>query len=322
MIDCALLKNSSLLRVKVRGMPGNVRKVPVSREAAEKLLGDSIADLVGEQREERITAALAKLKASTTLIACPELSAVSGYQSEFKNWLLSQYCNPSFIDEGLFSVRTEIIPSVREQFGLAARKLEYELLPALSAVYLDQVAKAVVIWGEKACKGLPTVEKLPGCFGIDYRLTQLDVPEGLPPEIRAEEEAKLRESFAQAEQAITGALWAEFQKMVDRVSDRLTVGGDGKKTVFRDTLFEDLTTFIGSFNNRNTFNDGRLKDLVEKAQGIIAKVGGETNADNAGRMRNFEGLRNQTARAFSALTQDVVAAIAEAPSRSFSFDDV
>ena len=158
-------------------------------------------------------------------------------------------------------------------------------------------------------------------FGMEYKFLQFDVPDGLPPEIRAEEEAKLRASYARAEAAIVGALWGEFSKFVEEIEGKLAINGDGKPKVFRNTLFEDLTTFVKSFANRDTFNDERLRSLVEKAEAIIAKVGGKDNVDKAVRMREFEGLRDQTRSAMANLKAEVEAAIQEKPERRFSFDE-
>lgn len=323
MIDCALLKNSSLIRIKVKGMGGNVRKVPVSKEAAEKLLGKQLDGLDTEEREKRIAIALIKLKASTTLIDCDELRAVTEYQSSFKKYIVDSFCNPSFIDEGWFTVTQTAVPALRKKFDIAQIELR-ALVEKFIAVYPVRKAAAEIVWGEKACSGLIGVDRMSRLlsqFVVDYRLTQLDVPEGLPPEIRAEEEAKLRKSFEDAQAAITGALWGQFKEFVDKIQERLTVTDDGKKKIFRDTLFEDLAAFVSAFVNKNAFNDVRLAALVQQANDLIARVGGNDNADKAQRMRDKEGLREQTAKAFADLATETEKAIAEKPERKFNFDE-
>lgn len=321
MIDCNLLRNCSLIRIKNRGLLGNNRKVPVTREAAENLLGPRPFDMSDDEREAQIKTALQNLKAATKLIVCPELQAIYQYQAAFKINLLGIYCNPSFIDEGLYSVRTSLVSEVVAKFKEAEVEIQERLLPEFIKVYPKKIEEAERVWGLRAVRGLPAPDKAAKQFGIDFRLTQLDVPEGLPPEIREVEEAKLRKAFADAEQAIVAALWGEFKAMLEDVTKKLEVNGDGKKKVFRDTLFDDIAQFVAGFKNKNVFNDTRLTELVKQANELIVKVGGADNAESAQRMRDYEGLREQTKKAFTALTEATEKAIQEEPSRAFSFDE-
>jgi len=321
MINCALLKNSSLIRVKTKSL-GNSAKVAVTREIAENIIGPMRADQSPDDRGKQIESALARLKATKKLIVCTELDRINSQLAEFKETLLETFCNPSFIDDGLYSVKQSAIPELVRKFAGFSYKLSTVLIPDFQAVYSEQLELGRKIWGaEFDRKSFPEVERLPECFGISYNLVQFDIPEGLPPEIREAEERKLRASYQEAQSCITGALWAEFQKFLGHVTDRLSVKDGEKPKVFRDTLFADLTQFIGAFNNLNTFDDAALGALVNQAKALLKSVGDDGNGSAPERMRKYEILRLQTAEKFTEIKAAVDKGIAELPGRKFDFSE-
>lgn len=321
MLDCALLKNSFLFRFQLKGW-GNTRKAPLNDEAIAAMIGPRGPFLSDEEWAKKIADAGKQLRGSKRLVNSEAFEAVVRFQAETRDRLLRTYCNQSFIEAGWYTVKREAVELVKAEVERAQSKLA-ELVQ--SFVYGDyrlaQQRTAEVLGAQFSERDYPTPERMERLFGMEYRFIQFDVPEGLPPEIRAEEEAKLRASFEKASAAITGALWGEFSKFVAEIEGKLSINGEGKPKVFRNTLFEDLTVFVKSFANRNTFNDERLRDLVEKAETIIAKVGGNGLEEQAQRMRDFEGLREQTKRALASLKGEVEAAIQEKPERRFDFSE-
>lgn len=321
MLDCALLKNSFLFRFQLKGW-GNTRKAPLNDEAVAAMIGPRGPFMTDEEWAKKISEAGKQLRAAKRLVVSPAFDALIAFQAETRDRLLRTYCNQSFIEAGWYTVKREAVDMVKGEVEWAQGELA-KLVQAF--VYGDyqsaQTRAAEALGAQFAEKDYPAPEKLERMFGMEYRFIQFDVPEGLPPEIRAEEEAKLRASFEKASAAITGALWSEFETFVSEIEGKLAINGEGKPKIFRNTLFEDLTTFVKSFTNRNTFNDERLQGLVEKAETIIAKVGGKDLEDSAQRMRDFEGLRDQTKRALANLKTEVEAAIQEKPERRFDFEE-
>jgi len=322
MIDCALLKNAFLFRFKSRQW-GNVRKMELTDAAVEAQIGPRPPGMfTDEEWQKKIAEARKVLKGSKQLIQSKLYGDITEYQSSLRKEMLARYCNPSFIDEGWYVVKREAAEAVKAEVNRASgvladlvkRFIEQDYAPAIERM-------AGTIGAQFAAKDYPSATRMSELFGLEYRLVQFDVPDGLDPATRAEEEAKLRASYTRAEKAITGALWASFKDFVEEIEMKLSVNGDGKPRVFRNTLFNDLTTFVQSFANRNTFNDSALADLVQKAEAIVSKVGGENNEEKAQRMRDFEGLREQTKIAFDGLKAEVAQAIAERPERLFNFEE-
>ena len=192
-------------------------------------------------------------------------------------------------------------------------------------VYPSKVKAARTILGEQFQDGnYPDADSLKKAFDIEYRVVQLDVPEGLPPEIRQEEEKKLRDTFAAAEKELTLALREGFSKILEHVTDRLEPGQDGKRKKFTDTLFVDFVGFIESFSNKNILGDVELNKLVEQAKGIWGSMANGTGQDlskAAQRVREIEPVREKALAALSAVRSELDKTIAEMPSRAFDFEE-
>jgi hypothetical protein len=311
MLNVALLKNCVLFRLKIQSF-GNRRKGELSDEAVQEIIGRAQPGQSVPEREKQIADAKKRLKLGKALVQSVELDKIKEFQKQVASNLLTRYCNRSFIDEGLYAVKADVVPKVETEIRTAIERLQNEFVPAFVAVYDSRVEEARKVFnGQFREKDYPKPGALPGLFGFTYRWVKLDVPEGLPPEIREQEEKKLRDTYAQAQEAIQGALWSEFDKFLSHVTDRLEPGPDGKRKTFRDTLFDDLTEFVDAFNNRNAFNDEKLGALVAQAKAAIASAGGKTPAEAAVAMRDFETLRDKTAAAFAKVKEEVTKIIAE-----------
>lgn len=229
MLNVALLKNCVLFRLKIQCF-GNRRKGDLSDGAVEQIIGKPEPGLSDLEQNERIAKAKRQLKLGKALIKSDELDALKEFQTSVRNNLLSRYCNRSFIDEGLYAVKADVVPKVEAEIKDAIARLQAEFVPALIAKYPQQVDEARKVFnGQFREKDYPLSTDLPELFGFSYRWVKLDVPEGLPPEIREQEEKKLRDTYQQAQEAIQGALWAEFAKFLEHVTDRLEPGADGKR---------------------------------------------------------------------------------------------
>lgn len=337
-LDMALLKNSVLVKLDLKAW-GNQRKAALPKSAVESIVGKAVApgDLqveTPEEKEIRLKKAQAMLKLSKELVISPEFEEVKSFQAAAKKRVLDRYCNPSFIDEGLFSVKRDVLPEMLKELELAREEMVSQLVPKFLEKYPQQVAAAAgVLNGQFNPKDYPGIElengfpffknkeALASRFDIRWRVTQLTVPEGLPPEIREQEEAKLRDAFKAAEAKIIETLYTGFADMVDRIVDRMKPGEDGKAKTFQYTTLEKLMDYIQAFKNKNVFNDAKLDSMVKKAEDILQTVGTDPKL-MAERLRNYEGLKQRTEASFAALKEEVDKAVTELPTRSFDFDEV
>lgn len=237
-------------------------------------------------------------------------------------YMMLTYMNQSFIDEGLYIVKMSLLPEAVAEIGRARKNLQ-SLVRQFVEVYTRQQELAKASLDKQFDAGdYPSPVALAMRFRIDYRVVQLSVPVGLPKEMRQEEERKLRESFEEARKAVIAALWAEYQAYLDHIVDRLKPGEDGKRKKFNDTLFQNLALFVNAFNNRNAFNDEKLKGLVQKSEEILQAVGGGRKpSEIAEDMRDNNALRRRTEEAFSKVKEEVARSIVDVPKRSFTLEE-
>lgn len=323
MIDVKLLKNSVLFRLKNKCAWGNSGKVEVTDAIAEKMAGPGPLGESEVDKSQRIGDVKRRLKAGKKLIICPEYDRVKKFQTDTKDRLLTQYCNPSFLDDGLYAVRTSILPEVVEEVKRAQVQMQ-ELIQQFLDVYSVAVEGARVLGDQFNARNYPETEQLRNAFSIEYRVVQLDIPEGLPPEIRQEEEAKLRKSFEAAEQELTRALREGFASILTHVTDRLEPGPDGKRKGFKDTLFVDFVEFVQSFQNKNVLGDAVLSGMVERAKTIwqnVANGSGQDLSKAAQRVREIEPVRERALAELAKVKAELDKTIADMPSRAFDIED-
>lgn len=163
-------------------------------------------------------------------------------------------------------------------------------------------------------KDYPAVEVLRRKFGVSYSVFAVTVPEGLPPEIRAEEERKLRTAYAESIQAMRDALREMFAKLLDNAVDKLApkAGERGKR--FNDTLIGNLNDFFETFDARNITNDAVLADLVAKCKAVIAGV-------TPDRLRSSADFKQQTGEALAKIKAALDPMMEEIAERSFDFSE-
>lgn len=318
-INLEEFKGKVLLRVKV-SMWGNTRKGKLTDEAVAKIVGN-MDGLDDREREQRLAVAKARLKLNKSLVDCPEYQDIVTWRGQFTKYMLRVYMNQSYLDEGLYVVRMEVLPETIAQIERGRRNLQ-SLVNRFLGVYetQQQIARDNMV-NQYSEDDYPSPERLAQRFRIDYRVIEMTVPEGLPPEIRQEEEKKLRESFEEARKAVIAALWAEYQGYLDHIVDRLKPGQDGKRKKFNDTLFGNIALFVNAFNNRNAFNDAKLAALVRKSEEILSTIGESRPSDMADSMRGDAGLRDRTRKAFEAVKDEVARSIVDIPKRSFTVEE-
>jgi len=318
-MNADMFKNIALFRLSISAW-GNHAKGELSREAVAKLVG-AVPGETPEELEVRINAAIKRLGLTKKLVECKEYDAIKTFLGGVSQTVKRMYSTPSFIEDGWFAVKLDIVDLLREYVKGAQAELRRVYIPAFVDVYAARIQEGREVLREQFKeKDFPSAESMAGKFNIQYRLLQFEVAEGLPPEIREEEERKLRESFTEARKQIVELLWTEFAGAVDHIVDRLKPTEDGKRKKFGDKLFDNLVEYLEAFANRNPFRDEQLTALVDKAKGIL-KASNLNGKPLGEQMKTYEGNRRATRAAFEELKGELTKGITELPGRSFSFDD-
>lgn len=325
-IDLEALKNTQLLTIRIKGW-GNRAKCadPVALEAYLSLLNGKAAPSVvkidadpedkgkGKKKVKRVSA-------SKQLVVSEPLDSMKEHMTKVKQCAL-RFAMPSFIRPGSFVVQRSNVESVDALLEKGMKELQEGYFPDFILDYPDAKNRAKNTPVESGGLGplylekdYPAPEQLADRFKITWDWFAFAVPEGLPPEIRAKEEAKLKATYEQAAYEIRDALRVMFSKLIERAVDRLAPSEPGEKPkVFRDSLIGNLEQFFADFEARNIMKDQELAGLVERCKEIM------TGVDPA-RLREDGAFREETQTKLEQIAKAIEPMIEDAKSRAFDFD--
>ena len=221
-----------------------------------------------------------------------------------------------------------MVEDFEEKLAAARRELKDKFVPEFLTAYAEakENAKRPVNDIDNNLGGLgslyneadyPTAAELEQCFGIQHSWFALSVPDELPQEIRERENAKLKDTFAQAQQEITYALREGFAGLVEHAIDRLQVkAGEKPKIFIADSMVEGFMGFFDTFRAKNLMDDAELEDVVGKAKEIVMQF-----APNISNVKSSVHLRNAVAAKFGEVKSSLDALLKDRPSRKFDFND-
>ena len=222
----------------------------------------------------------ARFKHAKQIIVSDEYDAVAAFQNEVKAWCLARSM-PSCILPGLFAVSVDEVENVDNKLRDSIDRLN-DLTGILTRAWPRLVENArIALNGAFKDTDYIAADQIAAKFNISWNWIQLDVPEGLPPEIREQEEAKLRKQFEDAQKEIVEALREGFAALVDHAVDKLTSKPGEKQKIFRDSLVGNFTEFFDTFNSRNLMGDEQLASAVAKAREIMGNVNADTLRDSS-----------------------------------------
>ena len=150
-----------------------------------------------------------------------------------------------------------------------------------------------------------------GMFAVEWDFPSVEPPEyllRLNPELYEQERQRMSARFDEAVKLAEETFIAEFSKLVGHLSDRLTVGEDGQKKVFRDSAITNLSEFFARFKNLNVRSNAELDKLVETAQQVMA--GADANA-----VRDSDTLRQRITSQLAAVRSGLDQMLVEQPRR-------
>lgn len=261
------------------------------------------------------TADKSRLHLTKKLLQTKELAAIYRFQRDTKDWCLKRSM-PAFIRNGVYVVKLDMVEEFEKRLRAALEEQRERYIPDLLGVYDASIKDAQRELGDLfRMKDYPAAGELARTFGIEWGWVTFGVPDNLPADLRAEESAKLRQKFLDAQEEIVTALREGFGELLEYAIDRLKVEpGQKPKLLIKDVVKNRFEEFVETFNARNFLEDKDLEAVVEEARKVLSGM-------DMDRIKRSRGLRNRTAEAFEGLKKTVDGLIAERPSRKFSFDE-
>lgn len=161
----------------------------------------------------------------------------------------------------------------------------------------------------------PSPERIAKAFDIDWAYVSFSAPERLETVDRALFEStqrKYERRMGEAYDEVKLVLRETLRQLVGDIASKLTPGPDGKPRVFRNTVLEGLTEFLGTFDMRNIADDADLKRVVGRLRKMTRGVDPE-------RLREMDDVRADVAAGMLAATAELDKLVATGR-RAISFE--
>jgi hypothetical protein len=154
-------------------------------------------------------------------------------------------------------------------------------------------------------------ESLSGLFDVACDFPSVEPPEyllRLNPQLYEAERQRIAARFDEAVRLAEQAFTSELAGLVSHIVERLSVGEDGTRKIFRDSAIANLSEFFQRFRSLNVHSNADLDRLVETAQKAISGVDPQAVRDN-------DGLRQQVATQLSAVQATLDQLLVDQPRR-------
>ena len=152
---------------------------------------------------------------------------------------------------------------------------------------------------------------LAGAFSVEWDFPSVEPPDYLQqlnPELYRQEQQRMAARFDQAVELAEQAFMTEFSRLVSHLTDRLTLGADGERKVFRDSAIDHLTEFFQRFKSLNVRSNADLDRLVDSAQKVLTGVDPQA-------IRNSDAMRQQLSTELSAVQSVLDGLLIDQPRR-------
>ncbi len=152
---------------------------------------------------------------------------------------------------------------------------------------------------------------LVGMFSVEWGFPSVEPPDyllRLNPRLYEDERQRMASRFEQAVTMAEDAFLAEFAKLVDHLTERLTLGEDGKPKVFRNSAMQNLHTFFERFRSLNVSSNEQLDQLVVTAQQTLRGI-------RPGQLRHQDGLRQRIASQLASVGSRLEGMMVDRPRR-------
>lgn len=349
-LDAEQFKDSVFIYVTVKGATpwsAKVTDADKARQYLELQAAEIAAKQAAGERVDRSRIALeaapgaadakskTALRMTKRLLYSPQFDALRKHLSDAKYAIVAppQYgglANPSGIMEGLFELHKSQVDRVNAHIAEAMRKLEQPwedeegmqhegYLTAFLADYpaaIERARTAPILQGGLGplfnLADYPAESEIAGMFHIQKRWLAFGVPEGLPPELRAQAMDELRADLRNAGATIKESLRNGLLELLAHGRDVLTTKPGEKPKTIKESLFGNVLQFCEVFSARNTQNDTELAPIVAQCQQTLTGF----DPDKA---RRFESVREEAAARFAELHAAVDGMITQAKTRRFDF---
>ncbi len=301
---------------------------PTLNEAAGKLFNKAVCLLVEFDRlgvtRKIATSAVdthgakpSMIHVSQDILNSPKLDAIVTFDGKLRAYIRRRSTPNPIIRGGLYMLGYDLLPEV--DATLTAKVPERKaLVAAFLAVYEAEKAKAQIDLGPLFDPTkYPPVDRIAQEFDLRWHYLTIGTPDSLQTisaDIFQREAEKAAAQWTDALQVANDVLLVSFADLVSHMVERLQPNDDGKPKVFRNSLVNNLTEFLQTFDARNIGGHAELAAEVAKARDLLSGIDAE-------HLRKNDGLKTAVSAGFAEIKARLDTMITARPVRKFSADD-
>jgi hypothetical protein len=293
-----ILENADVLTVS-KGLPSRAKTIGSSE------LGMNTSADVGWLHHQK------------QLLDCQELKKIVGLDAQIDLFVKNHALPFIPLQKGFYILPVALFDTVENKL-MEFKAERNKLIDDFIAVYDDAVLAAKDRLGNLFnAADYKTKEAVRQAFKFSWNYLQFGVSEKLNAcnkEIVERKHAEYKAEIQEASQAIQQMLRTNMSTLVSHLADRLAIGDNGKKKVFRTSAIESLNEFFATFPARNLTDDVQLEALVNKAKAL-------TNGLSPDEIRTNDSLRESLQTQFASIQEDLNKLVIDQPLRGLSLEE-
>ena len=235
-------------------------------------------------------------------------------QAQKANEILHNRALP-FNIRGVYYIPTSNIQSALEAIESYKTKF-WEQVDAFCARYEEYREEARLrLNGHFRETDYPQSSKIRDKFGWEMQMMQFSAPSRLQFVSRDMYNRAMIDFHSRIDEfrnSSMALLREKFRELVEHMQERLTLGEDGQRKIFRNSLVTNLREFISDFHSLNITNDTELEEQVNR-------VGALMNGVEPQQLRDGTALPQMVSMVLNGVKEQVNTMIVDAPRRRVRF---
>ena len=217
-----------------------------------------------------------RLKASAALYSGESFKAIKSLDSAIRSELLTKAIRVPSMFSGAYVLPAAMVDQVKTL--LVKRDLDRQdaVQDFINYDYSREREEArIALNGSFRESDFPAPSELKQYFAMKWGIFTLEVPQGLPEDIREAETAKYKENMESVFTECRSVLRNTLSELVTHLADRLKPDADGARKRLSKTTVQNLREFLDTVNARDITSDSAIQDISAKAKQILGTYSAE-----------------------------------------------
>ena len=212
-----------------------------------------------------------RLKASAALYSGKAFAAIKSDASDIRAQLLRKAIKVPSAFSATYILPAEMTSDVQDYLERRAESRRDLVAKFVANDYAAERDQARIdLNGSFREKDFPPPSAIADYFSMRWSIFTLEIPQGLPAELRDAEIAKYRENMETVFAECRTVLRATLAKLVSHLADKLKPDADGRRKILYATAVDNLTDFLDTINARDITSDAEIREISDQARRILA----------------------------------------------------